>query len=200
MKVTIWSLQMTRPPGPPPRPLPAGVRLERATGVPAEYARFLYGLVGGDWYWTERLGWSRQQWLDELAVPGTEFWIAYGEGVPLGYVQLQPVAGPGGSHVEIRYFGLAAQAIGRGLGGRLLEHGIAAAWSLPDRAGLAPAARVWVHTCSLDGPAALANYQARGLTVYAEEVTDEPVPASTPGSWAATGGPGDVTAGDRNRN
>ena len=45
----------------------------------------------------------------------------------MGYVQLQPVAQPQGSQVEIRYFGLAPQAIGRGLGGRLLEHAIAAA-------------------------------------------------------------------------
>jgi hypothetical protein len=42
---------------------------------------------------------------------------------------------------------------------------------------------VWVHTCSLDGPAALANYQARGLTLYRTETTDEPVPSEAPGPW-----------------
>jgi GNAT superfamily N-acetyltransferase len=116
----------------------------------------------------------------------------------MGYVHLQPVAQSEGTQVEIRYFGLAPQAIGRGLGGRLLEHGIAAAWSLPERSGLPSAAlpptalpptgRVWVHTCTLDGPAALANYQARGLVVYAEEITDEIVPAHSPGPWSATTG------------
>jgi GNAT superfamily N-acetyltransferase len=188
VKVTTWSLQMFRPAPQPPGPFPEDVRLDRATGITPEYAHFLYGLVGGDWYWTDRLAWTRRQWAGELAVPGTEFWIIYGEGVPLGYVQLQPVVQPDGTHVEIRYFGLAQQAIGRGLGRRLLEHGIAAAWSLPDRAGLPPATRVWVHTCSLDGPAALANYQARGLAVYAEDTTEQPVPAHSPGSWAATTG------------
>ena len=49
--------------------------------------------------------------------------------------------------------------------------------------------RVWVHTCSLDGPAALNNYRSRGLVVYAEEVTDENVAPEPPGAWAATGGP-----------
>jgi hypothetical protein len=29
--------------------------------------------------------------------------------------------------------------------------------------------RVWVHTCSRDHPAALANYQARGMRVYRVE-------------------------------
>ncbi len=188
MKVTTWSLQMLRPALPPPRPFPEDVRLDRATGIAPEYARFLYGLVGGDWYWTDRLPWTRQQWADELAVPGTEFWIIYREGVPMGYVQLQPVAQSDGTQVEIRYFGLAQQAIGRGLGGPLLEHGIAAAWSLPERSGLPPTTRVWVHTCTLDGPAALANYQARGLVVYAEETTEEIVPAHSPGPWSATTG------------
>ena len=188
MKVTTWSLQMLRPALQPPRPFPEDVRLDLATGIAPEYARFLYGLVGGDWYWTDRLPWTRQQWADELAVPGTEFWIIYREGVPMGYVQLQPIAQSDGTHVEIRYFGLALQAIGCGLGGRLLEHGIVAAWSLPERSGLPPTARVWVHTCTLDGPAALANYQARGLVVYAEETTEEIVPAHSPGPWSATTG------------
>jgi hypothetical protein len=31
--------------------------------------------------------------------------------------------------------------------------------------------RVWGHTCSLDYLYALANYQARGLQVYREDVT-----------------------------
>ncbi|MEZ5090953.1 MAG: GNAT family N-acetyltransferase [Micropruina sp.] len=91
--------------------------------------------------------------MDELSVPGTEFWILYDAGVPAGYVHLQPALEPDGTHVEIRYFGLAARAIGRGLGGPLLEHGIDAAWTLPERSGLPPVTRVWVHTCSLDGPA-----------------------------------------------
>jgi hypothetical protein len=188
VKVTTWSLRMSRPAPRPPRPFPGDVRLDHATGITPEYARFLYGLVGGDWYWTDRLGWTRQQWADELAVPGTELWILYRAGAPAGYVQLQPAAGVDGTHVEIRYFGLAAPAIGHGLGGPLLEHGVAAAWSLPGRYGLPPAARVWVHTCSLDGPAALSNYQARGLVVYAEEISEVTLPANTPGAWAATTG------------
>jgi hypothetical protein len=29
---------------------------------------------------------------------------------------------------------------------------------------------VWVHTCTLDGPHALANYEARGLRPFRTEV------------------------------
>jgi hypothetical protein len=36
--------------------------------------------------------------------------------------------------------------------------------------------RVWLHTCSLDHPAALRNYQARGFEVYREESYDARIP------------------------
>lgn len=166
-----------------PRAVPEGTRIDRAPGMSPEYARFLYGLVGGPWRWVDRLGWSREQWESELAVAGTEFLVAYGDGVPLGYVHLQPLPVDAGTHVEIRYFGLVEQAIGRGLGGALLERGIDAAWTLDDSV-----TRVWVHTCTLDGPSALANYQARGLVVCDEKETEEDVPEEPLGAWVSTAG------------
>ncbi|MFE7423466.1 GNAT family N-acetyltransferase [Rhodococcus sp. NPDC057529] len=163
--------------------------MDRATSVSPEYARFLYGLVGGPWHWTGRLTWPRHRWEAELSVFGTEFLVLYRQGVPAGYVHLQPLPGEDGTHVEIRYFGLVEDAIGKGLGGPLLEHGIAAAWSLPERFDLPGITRVWVHTCTLDGPNALANYQARGLVVCGTEIERKDVAAQAPGSWTSTGGP-----------
>ena len=58
---------------------------------------------------------------------------------------------------EIAYFGLLPAFIGRGLGGALLTEAVR-------RPGRRPT-RVWLHTSSLDHPAALANYVARGFTV-----------------------------------
>lgn len=188
MKVTTTTLQMLQPPAWTARPLPDEARLDRADGVTPEFARFLYGLVGGPWHWTDRLEWTRQQWAEELAEPGTEFWVLYGEGVPWGYIHLHPVVAEDGTHVEVRYFGLSEQAIGRGLGGRLLEHGITAAWSLTQRVDLPRVSRVWVHTCSLDGPAALANYQSRGFVPCGTEDENQEVAAEPLGSWLATGG------------
>jgi GNAT superfamily N-acetyltransferase len=189
MKVVTTTLAMLERPRDAPRPFPEDVRLDRAGTVSPEYARFLYGLIGGPWSWTDRLAWTRQQWLDELAEPGTEFWILYGDGNPLGYIHLRPQLIDNSTEVEIRYFGLAEAAIGRGLGGRLLENGIHAAWTLPERVDIAAVTRVWVHTCTLDGPAALANYQARGLVTTGTEETDEDVPEKPLGSWISTGGP-----------
>jgi hypothetical protein len=43
--------------------------------------------------------------------------------------------------------------------------------------------RVWVHTCSLDGPHALANYQARGMRVFKVEKQVQELPPHPPGPW-----------------
>ena len=48
---------------------------------------------------------------------------------------------------------------GRGLGKHLLSAGV-------QRAFDDGATRVWVHTCTLDGKHALANYQGRGFMPY----------------------------------
>ncbi|GAB2570860.1 GNAT family N-acetyltransferase [Microlunatus antarcticus] len=189
MRVVTTTLEMREPPERAARPLPDGVRLERVLQISPEYARFLYGLVGGPWHWTERLGWSRQQWLDELANEGEELWVLYRGGAPAGYVQLHPTRRESGLEVEIRYFGLAEDAIGHGYGGLLLEHGLRHAWTVHERSDLPRPTRVWVHTCTLDGPAALANYQARGMVVTTVEEDEQDGPDQPLGSWVSSGGP-----------
>jgi len=66
--------------------------------------------------------------------------------------------------VEIAYFGLLPEYIGRGLGGALLASAIENAWAWSPTPS-----RVWVHTCNRDHPNALANYQARGFKIYKVE-------------------------------
>ena len=69
--------------------------------------------------------------------------------------------------IEIAYFGLLREWIGRGLGGALLTNAIETAWHSEPTPS-----RVWVHTCNRDHPQALANYQARGMMIY--KVEEEP--------------------------
>ena len=69
--------------------------------------------------------------------------------------------------VEIAYFGLLPEFIGRGLGGALLTSAIEEAWRTSSSVS-----RVWVHTCTLDHPGALGNYQARGMVIYKQETTE----------------------------
>lgn len=57
------------------------------------------------------------------------------------------------------------------------------AWDLaerwPDRE---PTKRVWLHTCSLDGPHAMANYERRGFRLFDTKV-EEVEETETPGPW-----------------
>jgi GNAT superfamily N-acetyltransferase len=121
--------------------------------------RDFYRLVGADWQWVDRLVWSDERWQAYIDQPGLETWIGYLGGEPVGYCELldQP---PGG--VELAYFGLLPNFIGRGLGAALLSEAISRAWARKPK-------RVWVHTCTLDHPQALANYLARGFEIYKTE-------------------------------
>jgi GNAT superfamily N-acetyltransferase len=157
----------------PSRPCGLDFRVQKAEIPCPELNRFLYTSVGGDWYWIDRLAWSYERWLSYLDRPELETWIGYVAGTPAGYYELEKQAG---SNVEIAYFGLLPQFIGRGVGGELLTRAVECAW-------LMQAVRVWLHTCTLDGPAALANYQARGFTLYRKEVNEVNLPEEAPGPW-----------------
>jgi GNAT superfamily N-acetyltransferase len=151
------------------------VQVVRSAEPSPEFHRYLYSAVGSDWYWTKRLDWTWQQWMDWLTDSGHETWVAWVRGTPAGYALMIPADG----EVEIRDFGLVPSFIGRGLGGHLLTVVLRRAWEIPGTT------RVWLHTCTLDGPHALANYEARGLTVYRTEEmyeADGPVPEPWPGA------------------
>jgi GNAT superfamily N-acetyltransferase len=70
---------------------------------------------------------------------------------------------------EIAFFGLIPSAIGKGLGSFLMREAIARAWREPIK-------RLWVHTCTLDHPSALAFYRRQGFRPYRQqiEVADDP--------------------------
>jgi hypothetical protein len=67
----------------------AGFRVEQARIPSPELNRFFYTAVGGDWYWTDRLDWTWDQWLAWLDRPELETWIGYLEGTPAGYFELE---------------------------------------------------------------------------------------------------------------
>lgn len=117
--------------------------------------KFLYQYVGGDWQWNNRLGWTDEEWMYYVNSALVHTWLGLKEGSIVGYFELQEQ----GSGVEIAYFGITPPFIGKGYGGYLLCRCLEEAWRLNP-------GRVWVHTCSLDHPAALPNYISRGMKVY----------------------------------
>lgn len=172
--VTTWYLetlapaQLRRARVPQPEPL----IMQARTPLPM-LNRFLYTAVGGHWFWRDRLSWSYARWMSWLDRPELQTWVLYAEGTPAGYIELEY---QNDGDVEIAYFGLMREFTGRGLGGHLLTRGIEQGWAMGAR-------RIWVHTCSLDGPAALANYEARGMRQYHAEHHTVDRPETPDGPW-----------------
>ena len=139
--------------------LEAPARLERVGHCPASFARYLYREVGSDYHWTDRAGWSDDRWRARLSEPGVSLLLLYVSGAPAGFCELSAT---GDGSTEIALFGLLPEFTGRGLGKAFLAASARHAFQ-------GGARRVWLHTCSLDDPAALPNYLARGFTKFREE-------------------------------
>jgi len=137
-----------------------GVRIERARGCPPSFFRYLYAEVGRKYHWFDRLPWTEEQVRARLADPAVTLHVLYVDGSPAGYFELER---HDDRSCEIAYFGLLPEFLGRGLGKHLLTAAAEAAWA-------EGAERVWLHTCTLDDPAALPNYVARGFRPFKTEV------------------------------
>jgi GNAT superfamily N-acetyltransferase len=138
-----------RPAGPP---RVDDVAVERVAPPDGALSRWLYAEVGRDYHWTDHLARSDAEW--QAWADSVETWVATVAAERAGYYELCKEA----DRVQVAYFGLLPAFHGQGLGGFLLTHALRRAFELGPR--------VWLHTCTLDGPAALPNYRARGLRPF----------------------------------
>ena len=143
-------------------------RLERMASCPGSFFRYLYAEVGRAYHWTDRLSWTDEQVRTHLANPDVSLWLLSSSASPAGYFELRRHQD---DSVEVAYFGLLPEFVGRGWGGHLLTLAVRAAWIMGPK-------RVWLHTCTLDHPAALPNYMKRGFRPVREEVYTANVPSS----------------------
>jgi GNAT superfamily N-acetyltransferase len=127
--------------------------------------RTLYRAVGDAHYWRDRNALSDDALRAHFESGDVQLWVLYHESTPAGFFELQR---HGDGSVEIVYFGLRPAFFGRGLGKHLLTTAARAAWAFG-------ADRVWLHTCTLDSPAALPNYVARGFEPFRVETYDASV-------------------------
>jgi len=153
--VVVTYLEMTDPAALRPARAVPGASLERVRDP--ELNRRMYAEVGGPYGWTERRSWGPEAWADLAA--RLETWVVRLDGAQAGFAELEAQED---GNVEVRSFGLLGAFHGRGLGGWFLTEVLRRAWALHP----AGTRRVWLHTCSLDGPHALANYRARGMEPY----------------------------------
>lgn len=138
---------------PPP---PLKIAILRAENPPVHFYRYLYRLVGDPWRWVSRRRLDDAELAALIGDPKVRLYVLYVGGVPGGFAELD---GREGETVELKFFGLAPELIGKGLGRYFLGQAIGLAWSMNPK-------RVQLETCTLDHPAALSLYQKFGFTVF----------------------------------
>ncbi|MGI9490324.1 MAG: GNAT family N-acetyltransferase [Geminicoccaceae bacterium] len=134
----------------------SGVEVRRAVQPTASFYRYLYDTIGADWTWWSRRLMDDDELFDVIHNPLVEVNVLWVRGVPAGLIELDRRSE---SAIELLYFGLIPDFVGKGLGRYALDWAIDCAWSFCP-------SRFWVHTCDLDHPNALAVYQKAGFVIY----------------------------------
>jgi len=146
----------------PPRDDVAVVHARKPT---LSFYRYLYDAVGKRHHWLSRRNLTDAELAALIHDPRMENHVLYVDGVPAGFAELdRRIEG----EIELVQFGLVQEFIGQGLGRYFLNWTIDKAWSYQPR-------RFWLHTCTLDHPAALPNYLKGGFVVYKEEVAQKEI-------------------------
>jgi GNAT superfamily N-acetyltransferase len=161
---TVYYLEMLSPPATRPAAPPEGLSVVHVPSPDVPFYREIYHAVGEPFHWLSRRQMSDEALANLLADPRMEMHVLQVAGAPAGFAELdrrEPF------EIELVQFGLTGQFIGRGLGKWFLEWTIDKAWSYRPK-------RLWLHTCTLDHPAALPNYLKRGFALYRQESIRRP--------------------------
>lgn len=151
--VTVTFLRMDQPPDDAPPALPAGAAVQRLAAPSVPFYRFLYATVGAPHIWWLRRAMPDVALADLLGDPGISVHVLYAGGEPQGFFELDTRTA---ADVNLSYFGLMPQAVGRGMGLAFLRSAVDAAWAMRPRG-------VTVNTCTADHPRALPTYLRAGF-------------------------------------
>lgn len=132
----------------------------------ARYIKILKA-VGEEWLWFSRLAMDRKTLLKAINTPEFEIFIAHKDANDIGLLELDV---RDKNNIEITYFGLVSETVGTGAGRWLMNAAITRAFDHHKTK------RLFVHTCTMDSPQALAFYQRSGFMPYkrAVEIADDP--------------------------
>jgi GNAT superfamily N-acetyltransferase len=152
----------------PARPEPSTIAwtLQRVAHPTLVAYRTLFAHVGSEWLWSSRLAMPDQRLQATLDDP--QVWI-YTLSINRQEEGLLELDFRERGECELAFFGLSPVARDCGAGRWLMNRALEFAWQQPIR-------RLWVHTCTLDHPKALAFYLRSGFVAYERrvEVFDDP--------------------------
>ncbi len=156
----VTSLQMVARPRPAPLP-ESPLRLVRWERPAPDRYRALFRRVGGPWLWFSRLVMDDAALTAIVHDPAVRVWAVVDRaGIEVGMLELD---GRHAGACELSYVGLIPELAGKGHGRWLMANALALAWG-------PGVGRVWVHTCTLDHPGALAFYRRSGFVPYQRTV------------------------------
>ncbi|WP_242125431.1 GNAT family N-acetyltransferase [Sphingobium sp. Sx8-8] len=156
----VTHLEMRERPRPAPIP-PAPLRLVPWKAPALDAYRTLFRRVGEPWLWFSRLVMSDEALGAVIHDPAVQIYaVTDPRGVEVGLLELDFRYPP---DCELAFFGLVPQHVGKGFGKWLMAQAKALAWRKD-------VTRFWVHSCTLDSPAALGFYQKEGFVPYRREV------------------------------
>ncbi len=162
----VTALEMRERPRPRPVP-PSPFRLVHWPAPDSDKYRTLFRRVGGPWLWFSRLVMEEARLRAILDDPQVAVHAVVDRaGVEVGMLELDFREA---ATCELSYVGLVPEITGKGHGGWLMAQALAFAW----RKGVT---RVWVHTCTLDHPAALGFYRRHGFVPYKRTIETFPDP------------------------
>ena len=144
----------------PHLPLGSSAALLKAEEPPVWWFLTLYDAVGRDYAWEDIHTWEHAEIENWLKTDRMTLYALLDRGWPHGFFMLED---NGERTVDLAYFGMVPEAVGRGLGKWLLQTAILTAW---DRERIS---KLTVNTCTLDHPRALALYQKNGFTPVRRE-------------------------------
>lgn len=156
----VTHLEMRDRPRPAPVPV-APLRLVPWKMPDLDAYRTLFRRVGAPWLWFSRLVMADSALATILHDPAVEVYaVTDPRGTEIGLLELDFRSLP---DCELSFFGLVPELNGKGLGRWLMAQAKSLAW----RKGVT---RFWVHTCTLDSPAALPFYIRSGFVPYGREI------------------------------
>lgn len=156
----VTHLEMRERPRPAPIP-PAPLRLVPWKAPTPDAYRTLFRRVGEPWLWFSRLVMDDAALTAVIHDPAVEIYaVTDPRGVEVGLLELDFRSPP---DCELAFFGLIPDLTGKGLGQWLMAQAKTLAWRKQ-------VTRFWVHSCTLDSPAALGFYQKAGFVPYKREV------------------------------
>jgi GNAT superfamily N-acetyltransferase len=128
----------------------------------------LYRHVGASWLWSWRLALPRDELSRIVHDPRVDVFSLRYQDSDEGLLELDF---RNDKECELKLLGVSASLIGAGAGRWLMRHALHVAWNKSID-------RMWLHTCSMDHPAALNFYIQSGFTPYRRyvEIADDPRP------------------------